>query len=173
MLFAKLKPAYRTESVYGCDFRRAYEKGFHGIILDIDNTLVPHNAPIDERAKGFIENLKSIGFGLMILSNNHEPRVKPFADAAGIPFLCDAGKPGPGGYLEAARLMGLERSEILCIGDQLLTDIWGANNAGMSSFLTEPLDKSTDTVWIKVKRVLEIPIKHLHKMKFFSNIFED
>ena len=173
MLLSKLKPTYRTESVYGCDFRRAYEKGFHGIILDIDNTLVPHNAPINERAKGFIENLKSMGYRLMILSNNHEPRVKPFADAAGVPFLCDAGKPGAGKYIEAARLMGLNSSEILCIGDQLLTDIWGANNACMSSLLTEPVDRSTDTAWIKVKRMMEIPIKHLHKVKIFSNIFED
>lgn len=173
MLFRKLKPTYRTESVYGCDFRKAYEKGFRGIILDIDNTLVPHNAPMDERAKGFLENLKSIGYRLFILSNNHEPRVAPFADAAGIPYLCDAGKPGAEKYREAAKLMGLEKGEILCLGDQLLTDIWGANNAGMSSVLTEPIDKSTDTSWIKVKRVMEIPIKHLHKMKIFSNIFED
>lgn len=173
MLFEKLKPSYRTESIYGCDFRKAYEKGFRGIILDIDNTLVPHDAPIDERSKGFIENLKAMGYSLFIISNNHEPRVKPFADAAGVPFLCDAGKPGAGKYHEAAGLMGLQNEEIICIGDQLLTDIWGANNAHMSSLLTEPIDKSTDTAWIKVKRVMEIPIKHLHKVKFFCNIFED
>lgn len=173
MLFEKLKPTCRAGSIYGCDFRKAYEKGFRGIILDIDNTLVPHDAPADERAKGLIENLKDIGYSLMIISNNHEPRVKKFAEAAGVHYLYDAGKPLPSKYIEAEKLMKLDKERILCVGDQLLTDIWGANNAGMSSLLVEPVDKSTDTAWIKVKRALEMPIKHLHKADFFSNIFED
>lgn len=173
MLLGKLKPSCRAESIYGCDFRKAYEKGLRGIILDIDNTLVPHNAPIDERAGSFIRNLKDIGYRLIIVSNNHEPRAKSFADAAGVPYLYDAGKPAPGKYYEALRVLKLEKEQVLCVGDQLLTDIWGANNAKIRSLLVEPMDKSTDTAWIKAKRVMEIPIKHLHKTEFFCNIFED
>ena len=69
--------------------------------------------------------------------------------------------------------MGLPEDQVLCIGDQLFTDIWGANNAGIRSLLTEPLDKTTDTAWIKVKRVPEALIKYLHNKEISCNITQD
>lgn len=173
MLFAKLCPTEWADSIYDYDFRKAYEKGFRGVILDIDNTLVPHDAPADERAAELCGKLKEIGIKPVIVSNNHEPRAKSFAEAVGVPFICDAGKPSVKGYGEALKILGLNKNEVLCVGDQLLTDIWGANNAGLSSLLVEPLDKTTDTAWIKVKRVLEKPIKLLHNAKRTSRIAQD
>ena len=172
-MFEKLRPSMRAESIFGCDFDSAYAAGYRGLILDIDNTLVPHNAPIDERSRAFLLNLRGKGFRLMIISNNHEPRARDFAAPVGIPYICDAKKPGAKAYGKAVAEMGLKKEEVLCIGDQLLTDIWGANNAGIRSLLTEPLDRSTDTLWIHVKRVLEIPIKHLHNVEFVSKISKD
>jgi len=173
MLFKKLCPTEWTDSIYAYDFKKAYEKGCRGVILDIDNTLVPHDAPADGRAAELCRKLKETGIRPVIVSNNHEPRAKSFADAVGVPFICDAGKPLTGGYEEALRILGLKKEEVLCVGDQLLTDIWGANNAGLSSLLVEPLDKDTDTAWIKVKRVLEKPIKLLHKAKRTSKMSQD
>lgn len=173
MLFAKLKPSLKAESIYEFDFQEAYDRGLRGIILDIDNTLVPHDAPADERACRLADRLKKMGYRLLILSNNHGPRAKSFADAVGVPYICDAGKPSRKGYEQAIRQMQLGKEQVLCIGDQLLTDIWGASNAGLQSLLVEPVDPATDTAWIKVKRVMEKPIKLLHNRKGTSKITQD
>lgn len=173
MLFAKLKPAMQAQSIYGFDFQSAYDRGIRGVILDIDNTLVPHDAPADARAAALAEQLKKTGYQLLILSNNREARTKSFAEAIGVPYICEAGKPSRRGYDLALEKMKLEKEQVLCVGDQLLTDIWGASNAGLESLLVEPLDRSTDTFWIRVKRVMEKPIKLLHNRKGTSKIVQD
>lgn len=152
----------RAENIFGIDWRKEYAKGLRGIILDIDNTLVPHDAPADARAKGLIDDLKEMGYRLFIVSNNHEPRAKSFADSVGVPYLCEALKPKPDKILEAIRRMGLNKDQVAAVGDQVFTDAWGAKNAGIRMILTEPLAPETDTPFIKLKRVLEIPFRYLH-----------
>ena len=153
----------RAQNIFGIDWREKYEEGLRGIILDIDNTLVPHDAPADARAKGLIDDLREIGYSLFIVSNNHEPRAKSFADSVGVPYLCEAFKPKPEKILEAVRRMGLSKDEVTAVGDQIFTDAWGAKNAGIGMILTDPLAPETDTAFIKLKRVLEIPFRYLHK----------
>ena len=67
------------DSAYDIPYEQFYQKGMRGIIFDIDNTLVPHGAPADERAVQLFERLRAIGFHTCLLSNNKEARVAPFA----------------------------------------------------------------------------------------------
>ena len=60
-------------------------------------------------------------------------------------------------------MLGIREEEALFFGDQLFTDIWGANNAGIRSVLVEPVDKSSDLPRIKFKRILEKPILFMYK----------
>lgn len=174
MMFRKLRPTFRAKNIYGFSWKDAYDRGIRGVILDIDNTLVPHNAPADKRCRIFVKMLKRRGFRVMILSNNKEERAESFARAVNVPYLSDAGKPWTEeSYEKALKLLGLPKDEVLCVGDQVFTDIWGAGNAGLRSLLTEPLDPGTDTIWIKIKRVLEFPIKHLHNVEITSKITND
>ena len=78
---AFLYPDEYLDSTYSIDFDQLYKEGYRGIIFDIDNTLVPHGAPADERAISLFAHLKELGFHCMLLSNNKEPRVKMFNDA--------------------------------------------------------------------------------------------
>ena len=71
-------PDNEAESAYSIDYEKLYTQGFRGIIFDIDNTLVPHGAPADQRAKALFARLWALGFQTMLLSNNKEPRVKLF-----------------------------------------------------------------------------------------------
>ena len=88
-MLEKFYPGEYLDSTYVIDFDRLYEEGYRGIIFDIDNTLVPHGAPADERACALFAHLKELGFQCMLLSNNKEPRVKMFNDAApGNKFTC-------------------------------------------------------------------------------------
>ncbi|MGN0377332.1 MAG: YqeG family HAD IIIA-type phosphatase [Suilimivivens sp.] len=147
-------PDRYMRSAYEIDYESYYNAGYRGIIFDIDNTLVEHGAPADERSIALIEHLKQLGFGIMLLSNNKEPRVKMFNDAVHVSYIFKAGKPGKKGYEEAMRRLGTDKDTTLFVGDQLFTDVWGARNAGIFSILTQPIDKKEE-IQIILKRYLE------------------
>ena len=164
-----LFPDEYLRSAYEIDYRALYAKGYRGIIFDIDNTLVGHNAPADRRAVHLIAVLKDIGFSVNILSNNKEPRVKSFAGRVRADdYLFLANKPLPKGYKRAMRRMGLKRDQMLVIGDQLFTDICGANLAGMHTILVEPVKKWHEEIQIIFKRLLEAPILFAYKKIKFA-----
>lgn len=141
-------------STYKIDFQSYYDRGYRGIIFDIDNTLVEHGAPADERSIALIESLKAMGFGIMLLSNNKEPRVKMFNDAVNVQYIYKAGKPGRAGYENAMKQLGTDVNTTLFVGDQLFTDVWGARNTGIHSILVQPIDKKEE-IQIVLKRYLE------------------
>ena len=100
-----LYPDKYLDSVDQIDFGRLYQEGFRGLIFDIDNTLVPHGAPADEKAVRLFARLRQLGFDSVLLSNNKEPRVKPFADRVGSRYIYKAGKPGVKSYQKAMEWM--------------------------------------------------------------------
>ena len=79
-LFHTFYPDQWVDSTYMIDFEALYQEGYRGLIFDIDNTLVHHGAPADEKAVHLFEKLRELGFACCLLSNNQLPRVKPFAD---------------------------------------------------------------------------------------------
>lgn len=138
-----------------------------GLILDVDNTLTTHDNPVP--AKGipeWIELMKKSGIKLMIVSNNHPPRVKPFADLLGLPFVCEGKKPLNKGFREAIKLMGLPKSSIAAVGDQIFTDVLGANFMGIRMLYVVPFEHEK-TTFFKVKRKLEKPFipKNIYRKK--------
>ena len=124
------------------------------MIFDIDNTLVPHGAPADERAVQLFVRLRKIGFRTVLLSNNKEPRVKSFADSVGSLYVFKAGKPGGRGYAKAMTDMGTTPENTLFVGDQLFTDVWGAKKMGIVTYLVKPIHPKEE-IQIVLKRKLE------------------
>ncbi len=88
-------PDSYQDSAYSIDYEKLRMQGYEAIIYDIDNTLVCHGAPADERSMALIERLKGLGFSIMLLSNNKEPRVKSFNDQVHVSYIYKAGKPNP------------------------------------------------------------------------------
>ena len=151
-----LYPRDYVESTYDIDFQKLYDEGYRGVIFDVDNTLVPHNAPADERAKAFFKELNDIGFKALLLSNNKEPRVKTFKEAVKYcNYIYKAGKPGKAGYERAMEQMGTDVTNTIFVGDQILTDVWGANRAGIRSVMVKPVKKWHEEIQIIFKRFLE------------------
>ena len=157
-------PDVFISSTYQIDFQKYYDSGYRGIIFDIDNTLVPHGAPADERSILLIGNLKAMGFQILLLSNNKEPRVKMFNDAVHVHYIYKAGKPGRAGYRKAMEQMGTNEKNTLFVGDQLFTDVWGARNTGIFSILVEPIDKKEE-IQIVLKRYLEKIVLFFYRRK--------
>lgn len=135
------------------------EKGMEAVVLDIDNTLVPHDDPNPtERVKLFLEDMRQNGIKLCVVSNNSEKRVAPFYERIGIEYhVSKALKPRVLGYEKAAECMSVQKSKIAAIGDQIFTDVWGANRAGCLSVLVEPITPEGEGKFIKFKRILEKP----------------
>ena len=102
--------------------------GIRGLLLDLDNTLTTHDNPRPaEGVLDWIAVMKENGIAMCIVSNNHPPRVKPFADLLGLPFVCEGKKPLSKGFREARTVMGLPWKELAVVGDQIFTDVLGAN----------------------------------------------
>lgn len=151
-------------STYVIPFDYYYAKGIKGVIFDIDNTLVPHDAPADDRARELFAQLHAIGMAACLLSNNKEPRVKSFADSVGAAYIHKAGKPKTGGYEKAMKRMGTDRASTIFVGDQLFTDVYGANRAGIYSILVKPIDPKEE-IQIVLKRYLEKPVLYFYKKR--------
>lgn len=157
-------PEEYLDSTYDIDFDKLYEAGYRGVIFDIDNTLVPHGAPADERACALFAHLKELGYQCMLLSNNKEPRVKMFNDAVQVSYIYKAGKPKPANYRRAMDLMGTDTSNTLFVGDQIFTDIYGANLTGIHSILVKPIHPKEE-IQIVLKRYLEKIVLFFYKRK--------
>ena len=162
-MFKKFYPTVYYESPYVIDFGALYEKGYRGLLNDIDNTLVPHGAPSDERSEAFFRMLHGMGWKTCVISNNDEERVAPFALKSESPYVFHARKPGSAGYLRGMELMGTDLSDTIFMGDQMFTDVFGANNIGMKCILVHPI--KIDTVpYILLKRAGEAIVKVFYSL---------
>ncbi len=160
-----LYPSAEAHSCESIDFKKLYEKGYRGIIFDIDNTLVPHGAPADKKAIEFFKYLKKTGFKTCLISNNSKERVLPFAKAVGAKAVWKANKPAGRNYLLACRQMKTDRTNTVFVGDQIFTDVLGANLAGIPSILVEPIHPKEE-IQIVLKRYLEkIVLFFYHRKK--------
>lgn len=137
------------------------------ILIDIDDTLTDHGSP---KIRGDITNwinlLVSNGIKIILVSNNFKKRVRNFAKKVSLPFVYFSCKPLPFGFFWALRKYNLKKSEAAIVGDQIFTDVLGANLIGMKSILVEPRSRSK-TLSLKIKRLIEKPIrKQLVKTHF-------
>ncbi|MGH7728127.1 MAG: YqeG family HAD IIIA-type phosphatase [Vulcanimicrobiaceae bacterium] len=117
-------------------------RGFEGLIVDLDNTLVGYGQEALASADlAWIASAKAAGFRLCLVSNNFSERVAKIAAELDVPAIPSALKPLPYGFSEALRVLGTARARTVVIGDQLFTDVLGAKLCGLHAILTEPLDR--------------------------------
>ena len=161
-MFNKFFPDEYMTSTYVISFEKLYKEGYRGVIFDIDNTLVPHGAPADERAKKLFARLEKIGFQSCLLSNNQEPRVKMFNQDIQTNYIYNAHKPSTKNYVKAMEKMGTDKENTLFVGDQLFTDVWGAKRAGIRNILVKPIHPKEE-IQIVLKRYLERIVLFFYK----------
>jgi HAD superfamily phosphatase (TIGR01668 family) len=153
-----IKPFAVFESVWDIEASFFIENGIKGVLLDIDNTLSTHNAKTPfPPVKGWIEAMKGAGLTLLLVSNNHPPRIAPFAGKIGLPFVSDAKKPLSVGYKKALIQLKMKKSEVCAVGDQIFTDIIGANLFGIKSVFVFPKEPEKSLPF-RFKRAIERPL---------------
>ncbi len=161
-MFDMFFPDTYVASTYVIDFEKLYEDGVRGLIFDIDNTLVPHGEPADQRAVALFAKLKETGFECCLISNNQEPRVKMFNEKIQVNYVYNAHKPSVKNYFKAMGIMGTDQSNTVFIGDQLFTDVWGAKRSGIRNILVKPIYPKEE-IQIVLKRYLEKIVLYFYK----------
>jgi len=117
------------------------DKGIRLVLADLDNTLAPYKVtqPSPE-VLAWKTALEEAGITLFLLSNSRKPgRAQRFAEQLGIPYQGHSGKPKKAGYLRAMERMGAGPEETVMVGDQIFTDTLGANRAGVTPLLVQPI----------------------------------
>ncbi len=164
MILERFYPKEWVESTYGIDWESWRRRGIVGVIFDIDNTLVPHDAPADDQARALFERLHRLGMNTCLLSNNKEPRVASFGREVNSPYIFKSGKPSVKNYRKAMEWMGTTPKNTLFVGDQLFTDVYGANRAGIYGILVKPINPKEE-IQIVIKRYLEAVVLYFYRRK--------
>ena len=129
--------------------------GITALVLDVDNTLATYTSHTPTPgAVEWVRAMEAAGFQMIIISNNYKKRVKRFGAMFGLDTLSFAIKPLPVGYLRAARRLGVRCRECVIVGDQIFTDIVGANLCGMKSVLLAPIEPEEGFTF-RVRRYFE------------------
>ena len=141
-MIEKFYPCEYVKSVFDIKFKKLYDSGIKAVIFDIDNTLVFQDEDSTKETERLFSALHKLGLKTMILSNNNEERVRRFLRNIDSPYICKAYKPFRKGYLRALEKLAVEKEQAVFVGDQLFTDILGANRCGIRSILVRYIEKS-------------------------------
>lgn len=150
-----LYPDYYCNKVTDITIELLKQNNIKGLILDIDNTLIDFDRKLLEGAIKWTDQMKEAGIKLIILSNtNKMDKVRTVANTLELEYIYFARKPLKGGFKKAANKLGLKHNEIAAVGDQIFTDVIGANRSKMFSILVNPISKKD--IWMtRIKRPLE------------------
>lgn len=170
-MFQKFYPNEYIESSYDINYNELYKKGYRGLVFDIDNTLVEHGADAADRTIELMKRLKGMGFRICFLSNNNEERVKRFNKNIKSHYIFKANKPSKKGYQKAMQLLGTTTKDTIFVGDQLFTDVYGANRAGLKTFLVKPIGKKEE-IQIIIKRFFERIVLFFYKQHVKKGNYE-
>lgn len=152
------KPTWMIEAIYHLTPEQLKEKNIKAVLTDLDNTLIAWNNPDGtEELIQWIKVMEEAGIPVVILSNNNDERVKRVASALNLDYVARAIKPTVIGFKKAETKLGLPKEEILMVGDQIMTDVWGANLAGIRTVLVKPIINS-DAWNTKLNRFMELRI---------------
>ena len=113
------------------------------ILLDVDNTLLPWRGDdIPSTVHEWLSEGKSLGLEFCILSNTRHPeRLIGLSERLGVPYIRSKFKPSRRMYLMALEKHGCKPEEAVMVGDQLLTDVLGANRSGIDAIWIRPVGK--------------------------------
>lgn len=151
----KFYPAIAVDSIMDITKELLDKNQIKGLILDIDNTLVPnHVAEADENAVKWVDTIKAAGYKLCIVSNASKKRVVRFNNKLQLYAVHRAMKPGTAAFKKACSIMGLSSKNVAVVGDQIFTDVYGGNLAGMFTILVKPIDQRESKL-VRVKRIFE------------------
>ncbi len=159
-------PTYTFDKVESIPLELLKELNIKLVLLDMDNTLIDNKGKYSKELKRWIKNVKAKGIKCYIMSNSiSEKMVKKISKELGMQYYYKARKPRQKGYYYMLEKTQVEKENILMIGDQLFTDIYGGNRFGIKTILVKPINKK-EIIVSKIKRPFErVILNHYYKKK--------
>ena len=146
-------PTYIYASIDKIPFEILEKNNIKGIMFDLDNTLTDYKGIMNNEKIEWIKEAKKRGIKICILSNSHrQKKIRGLMRELDINGLNLAMKPMLKGYRYALDLLDVNKENACMIGDQIFTDIWGANRFGIMSILVRPFDNNEE-FWVKLKSI--------------------
>jgi HAD superfamily phosphatase (TIGR01668 family) len=136
--------------------------GIKALLLDADNTLFPHKAPGADKAT--LAKLRELqkSFRLALVTNDSSQKRrqglrKHFASNKIAIYACrsPSRKPSKAPFLEAAAALGVSPENCAVAGDNMFTDVLGANSCGMLSIKVPPVDAASEPWYFPPMRLAE------------------
>lgn len=141
---------------------RLHRAGVTFLMLDFDNTIVPYTNDVPTlEMEAWLKAMQASDIGLCVVSNSHKTRVVKFCEARGIPCITHSKKPFSKGIFQCRDKFSLDLSHAALVGDQIYTDVLGANCAGAVSILVRPIH--LHNIWLRLRHVAELPFIFIGK----------
>ena len=153
------RPDFCLEAVYDLKAESLRRHDIRFVLVDLDNTLIAWNNPDGTpELREWLDEMTTANIPVVVVSNNKEKRVKRAVEKFHVDYVSRAMKPFAREINQAIERYGVDRSEVVMVGDQLMTDIRAAHRAGIKSILVKPLVKS-DAWNTRINRFRERRVK--------------
>ena len=147
-------PDIYQKSIYTINYKKLKKNGIKCLLFDLDNTIAPYKViEPDQKVKELFASLEK-DFKVIIISNSNKNRLRPFKEKLNVDVAFSSKKPFKTKYKKILELYNFKIDEVACIGDQLLTDILGANRMGFTSILVNRIAKY-ETIFTRFNRFFE------------------
>ena len=167
-MIERLFPDKHVKKVEDISYAELKNKKIKAILLDIDNTIINYEREIKEPVIEWINKAKQYDIEICLLSNNTQKKVEEIANKLNVKYVYSSGKPGRKGYIRAMKLLNVKNTEIVAVGDQIFTDVYGGNRLNMHTILVEPIEVK-DLLITKIKRPLEKLVLTKYKHYDYQN----
>ena len=176
MMNKLLIPKLYYKDIYSINYKKLKDKNITYLLFDIDNTIADNrdNKPSKEAIQ-LINKLKK-DFTIILVSNALPLRAKRFGQELAVDYYAFSIKPLKNTYKKIiSTLVSLSKpcviiskyninpSNIAAIGDQLYTDILGANKMGIISLLIDRISNN-ESIITKFNRIRENKIIKKYKI---------
>jgi uncharacterized protein len=156
-IYKKIIPSQYVLSIFDIDYDKLLKQGIKALFFDLDNTIIPYDINvIGTKEQELLEKL-SENFKVLVISNSRKKRVKTAtSNLKNIGYVKFAKKPLKFGFKKGIKLLNVKKDQVCVIGDQLMTDILGANRTKIKeTILVKPVKQRTDHMLTRNNRKLE------------------
>ena len=163
-------PDIYVKNIFTIDYKKLKNNGIKCILFDLDNTIAPVSEKVPSKeVKELFAYIDDLNIKIIILSNSKKNRVAPFKEQLNVDSSCASMKPFKRKYKKVLKMFGYEFSEVAAIGDQILTDVLGANRCGITSIFTDRLCEE-DKIFTRINRKFEkIILNKLRKKGIYES----
>ena len=145
-MISKFIPYMYQKDIYSIDYDKLKKEKIKCLLFDLDNTISPaREIVLDKKIKELFNKLKK-DFIVVLFSNNKKSRVNAFASFYETEYLHMSVKPLPFSYKKILKKYNLNKDEVIAVGDQLITDIFGGNLFKIKTILVDPVSKEDEKI---------------------------